>query len=214
MVQSMAPRARLQPMADADRRSLLDAARRAFAEHGFERASLNHVLSEAGWSKGAFYYHFDGKPDLFVAVVRDTLEPIVVAAPPPPPAPDAATFWSNLDAYLERTSRAFQESPEAAGVLRAAAALLNDPAWARVYAGMRRDLLEAARGVVEDGRRVGAVRDDLPVELLAAVVFAAVEQVDQWVLVRWDEPSGPDLDWWSRTGRDLIRRIARPGAEP
>ncbi len=32
-----------------------------FAEYGFERASLNRIIKNSGFSKGSFYYHFENK---------------------------------------------------------------------------------------------------------------------------------------------------------
>ena len=34
--------------------------------HGFENASLNRIIKKAGISKGAMYYYFDDKMDLYI----------------------------------------------------------------------------------------------------------------------------------------------------
>jgi AcrR family transcriptional regulator len=44
--------------------ALLDAAFRVFAERGYRATRLEEVAAEAGLTKGAIYYHFDGKEDL------------------------------------------------------------------------------------------------------------------------------------------------------
>lgn len=49
---------------------LLDAALTEFAEHGYEQASINTILSRAGMSKGQFYYHFQNKEGLYFALVE------------------------------------------------------------------------------------------------------------------------------------------------
>jgi len=54
-------------------RALLDAAFRVFARHGYHGATLEEVAAEAGASKGAVYYHFDSKDDLFHALLEDRL---------------------------------------------------------------------------------------------------------------------------------------------
>jgi AcrR family transcriptional regulator len=43
------------------------AARRLFAERGFEHVSTSDVLEDAGVSRGAMYHHFPSKTDLFRA---------------------------------------------------------------------------------------------------------------------------------------------------
>ena len=50
------------------REALVAAARREFAERGFEGTTTEDVLERSGVSKGAMYHHFHGKRDLFEAV--------------------------------------------------------------------------------------------------------------------------------------------------
>ena len=39
--------------------------RELFFSHGFAEVSVNDICARAGMTKGAFYYHFDSKEDLF-----------------------------------------------------------------------------------------------------------------------------------------------------
>jgi AcrR family transcriptional regulator len=52
------------------RTRLLDAARSVFARGGFHGASVEEIASEAGFSTGALYSNFDGKEDLFLALME------------------------------------------------------------------------------------------------------------------------------------------------
>jgi AcrR family transcriptional regulator len=52
------------------RERLLDAARSVFASGGFHGASVEEIASEAGFSTGALYSNFDGKEDLFLALME------------------------------------------------------------------------------------------------------------------------------------------------
>ena len=56
------------------REALIFAARRVFSEDGYHSASLDRIAREAGFSKGAVYSNFDGKPALFLAVMDRNLE--------------------------------------------------------------------------------------------------------------------------------------------
>ncbi|TDE99040.1 TetR/AcrR family transcriptional regulator [Occultella glacieicola] len=56
------------------RDALVVAARQAFAEHGYHAANLEAIAREAGFSKGAVYSNFDGKADLFLAVIDANVE--------------------------------------------------------------------------------------------------------------------------------------------
>lgn len=56
------------------REQLLEAAYAVFVRRGFTAASLNDIAESAGLSKGALYYNFAGKEDLFLALVEQRLE--------------------------------------------------------------------------------------------------------------------------------------------
>ena len=51
------------------RSRILDAAERVFSEHGVSRTSLGDVAHAAGVTRGAIYWHFKDKGDLFTAMV-------------------------------------------------------------------------------------------------------------------------------------------------
>ena len=52
------------------RAALLDAASRVFARRGYHAAGVDEVAAEAGFSTGALYSNFDGKEDLFLALLQ------------------------------------------------------------------------------------------------------------------------------------------------
>jgi AcrR family transcriptional regulator len=56
------------------RQRLLAAARGVFARHGFHGASVEEIASEAGFSTGALYSNFDGKEDLFLALMEREID--------------------------------------------------------------------------------------------------------------------------------------------
>ena len=53
---------------EATRGALLAAARRLFAERGYEAVSAEEVVAAAGVTRGALYHHFGGKPGLLDAL--------------------------------------------------------------------------------------------------------------------------------------------------
>lgn len=54
--------------AEATRELLLDAAERMFAEKGVSSTSLNEIAAAAGMTRGAIYWHFTNKVELFEAM--------------------------------------------------------------------------------------------------------------------------------------------------
>jgi len=53
------------------RSKLLEAAGKVFAHRGLERATVDEVAGEAGYTKGAFYANFKSKEDLFLAMLDE-----------------------------------------------------------------------------------------------------------------------------------------------
>jgi len=49
------------------REALLRAAVEVLSERGYRDASVYEIAARAGYSKGAFYWHFPSKDDLFFA---------------------------------------------------------------------------------------------------------------------------------------------------
>ena len=54
----------------ARRRHILDAARTAFARHGFEGATVRVLEEQAGLSRGAIFHHYADKDALFLALAE------------------------------------------------------------------------------------------------------------------------------------------------
>ena len=51
------------------RESLLDSAARKLSRYGYANLVLDHVASEAGYTRGAVYHHFEDKEQLVLAVI-------------------------------------------------------------------------------------------------------------------------------------------------
>jgi AcrR family transcriptional regulator len=56
------------------RRELLSAAAEVFSSRGYHQASIDDVAELAGYSKGAVYWHFAGKDDLFLALIEEHVD--------------------------------------------------------------------------------------------------------------------------------------------
>ena len=138
---------------DARRSQILDGARRAFATHGYEGATVARLEQETGLSRGAIFHYFDDKQDLFVECARDM---------------NRRFGDILLDRGLEATVRAIaEESPEWLGVLlEAEGKLRHDPEFVR---RMQADTEVGSRAIAwfADRQSDGSYRDDVPALELA-----------------------------------------------
>lgn len=62
---------------EEQRRLIIDAARVVFAGDGYSGATIERVARQAGTARSSVYELFDGKEDLFIAVVADAAERFV-----------------------------------------------------------------------------------------------------------------------------------------
>jgi AcrR family transcriptional regulator len=64
---------------DATRRALLTAGRKLFAKNGYGATSTQSIVVKAKVTRGALYYHFKDKAELFAAVVEDLVHDTAAA---------------------------------------------------------------------------------------------------------------------------------------
>jgi len=100
------------------RSSLMKSAAKLFCRHGMERASIDQVAEDAGYTKGAFYANFKSKEELFLAMLDEHFEQRIEEverafagteeSPPEQARHAAADFAGSLHAAPE-VARLFQE---------------------------------------------------------------------------------------------------------
>jgi len=86
------------------RNELLAAALAVFAERGYRDASVDEVAERAGYSKGALYWHFSSKDDLFYALLEErilkpweeSISMLESASPDEDMAPEASRLFGEL----------------------------------------------------------------------------------------------------------------------
>lgn len=91
----------------ATRCSLLDAAERLFLAHGVAGTSLQDIAAAAGLTRGAVYWHFKDKGDLFNAMFSRVCLPMEQTAAqllPTPDRPALQTLREHLHGILERVA--------------------------------------------------------------------------------------------------------------
>jgi AcrR family transcriptional regulator len=62
------PRGTAHAPAETRRAEILDAAQCCFGEHGLHGTTVDDIAERAGLSKGALYWHFQGKREIFLAL--------------------------------------------------------------------------------------------------------------------------------------------------
>ncbi|MBR9805756.1 MAG: helix-turn-helix transcriptional regulator [Alphaproteobacteria bacterium] len=156
----------------------LDPAEKEFSKHGFKAASMNRILLEAGASKGQSYYYFQDKADLYRAVIERAFERFLALADlkyPKPSSPE--DFWRQSAANMATVSAIMHQDARLADLARG---IHQDLAAQQALAEFMQMLTHRLTLLIVIGREVGAVRQDVPLDLLVSTAFAAMRQVDNW----------------------------------
>lgn len=209
------PFERFSKMPDDKRARLLTAAAQEFATHGFEAASLNHILEAAHIGKSSAYYYFADKADLFGTVVEDCLAQLHLAPDPAAMgALTAATFWDEMAAMHDQPLLLARQRPWLFGTLRAAERLtaesLRSESLARLTTRLDQYLKTGMGLAITQGQELGLIRVDLPIDLLIALFRAIDGAFDDWLLAHWDQLNPDAVAHCSRQAIATVRQALAP----
>ncbi|HYG71555.1 MAG TPA: TetR/AcrR family transcriptional regulator [Actinomycetota bacterium] len=93
---------------EAKRSLIVEAAMRAFAEHGYQGARVEDIALELQIAKGSVFQHFGSKAGLFLAAYRRAVASLPAWLDAPDDVRDAG-FWSVMGYWLERTEHLIRE---------------------------------------------------------------------------------------------------------
>lgn len=204
------PRPRFEKLDPDLKRTILARAAEEFAEHGFEGASYNRIIERSGLSKGAMYYYFDDKQDLFVTTLNDAVKRFIVDTGNIQAATDAESFWREVEAWCRRSLRLFLEEPAAMGLWRTLMKSVERGTGSGALTEVRRAGRVYMEQFIATGQAVFAIRDDLPPGLLTTVLMAVEEAMDVWFADNVGELDDDELTDLARIMTALYRRIAAP----
>src|SRR5712692_3809958 len=205
------PFPRFDKLAPEKRERLLEIAAQEFAQHGFEDASINRILERAQMSKGATYYYFADKVDLFCTVVQYCNEQLrLFDQTLDIAALTAESFWP---IFAELHRQPLIRSVERPWLFAAANAVrrLSPATMEREpLATLAKQLAAWAIAVVKRGQELGAIRTDLPSELTFGWIQALDEASDHWLLAHWKELDREAIGQISDQTVDAMQRVLVP----
>ena len=133
---------------EARRAEILDGARRAFAEHGYEGATVVKLEEATGLSRGAIFHYFENKTDLFVELAMEMNTRFV-----------DLLFQSGLHEAFRALAA---ESPEWLAVLiETESRMRHDEEFVRRFEAKAADITPRARDWFEQQQAEGKLRDDV-----------------------------------------------------
>lgn len=137
-----------QEYSDARRRQILDGARRAFAHHGYEGATVVRLEESVGLSRGAIFSYFGSKWNLFYALAEEDQHRV-------------AELWLE-EGFTAVLRWVLDQRPEWIGVyLEVHRQLRTNQSLREQWMRRSPDVNERLRAHVREQQERGELRDDL-----------------------------------------------------
>ena len=156
------------------RDELLTAALRVFARRGYREAGVDEIAAEAGYSKGALYWHFSGKEELLLTLLEERIDTpmrerfaLLASAPPERDMSVEATraFAQQLDG--EREALLLEREYWSLAI--------RDPVLRARYAERQRELRrDLAVAMEARARHLGTPDLTMPAEEVARIVMSII----------------------------------------
>lgn len=202
------PYARFEKLEPDRQSAILVAARHEFVAHGYEGASLNRLIGEAGISKGSFYYYFEDKLDLFITLIERVADPVEMIAHSgmmESKTPDE--FWAGLDRMIEHGMEVTRAQPDLPRLSQAFAGLspqtLSGPRVVEFMVRMSGYMAE----LVTHGQVIGAMREDIPIPVLIELWMGLDRVLDRWGLSHMERGDEEALRHVWQVSAGLFRRM-------
>jgi AcrR family transcriptional regulator len=146
-----------QDYLEAQRAEILEGARRCFAAHGYEEATVVRLEEATGRSRGAIFHHFPTKLDLFLAVLERDAE-------------REAARWETGSVADALTGLATEDPDWATVVIEQSRRRRTDPTF-RARWSHRTNLVRSALATLVARERTAArVAPDVPDEVAARFI--------------------------------------------
>jgi TetR/AcrR family transcriptional regulator, transcriptional repressor of aconitase len=146
-----------QDYLQAQRADILEGARRCFAAHGYEEATVIRLEEATGRSRGAIFHHFPTKLDLFLAVLERDAE-------------REAARWETGSVADVLTGLAAEDPDWATVVVEQSRRRRTDPAFRERWS-RRTDLVrDALKTLVTRERAAARITPDLNPEVAARFI--------------------------------------------
>jgi TetR/AcrR family acrAB operon transcriptional repressor len=167
---------RTKDEAAATRELLLDTAEAVFLERGVSRASLQDIAAAAGLTRGAIYWHFKDKAELFSAMMDRVCLPCEGTCAPPPDEGAA------LDALRSMALQPLEQVRDDERTRRVFTIAIHRTEYSTELQVLRQRHQDAIGEytrelalLVQAAVRAGELRADLDCDTAALVLFAMVD---------------------------------------
>ncbi len=192
------------------REAILDAARTAFAERGYDGASIGDIARAVGIAKASVLHHFSNKDELYTAVFERLLAEWFVKVEEAVDGPWDG--WIQFDRGLTAGFEFFSENPDLVRLVRREA--LDGSHFGVDLGATLRPLFEQAVGFLESQMKQGTFRHHDPEQMVISGLGAVLSYFSDLPFIEGLLGEDPLSDRLLERRRDHIREFFRAALEP
>lgn len=150
---------------------LFQAAIDEFAANGYDQASINTILTNAGMSKGQFYYHFENKQGLYFALIETMIaQKQAFMQKVVKPEDLQQDFFSVLAAQIQYGLAFAEQYPQIDAFSTSFLKEQGKPMYAAVLARFNFDNNAGLNQLIEAAYAQGEFREDLPLPFIQKTI--------------------------------------------
>ncbi len=195
---------------EANEEKILDAALEVFSSYGFRGATVDQIAALTGMTKPNLLYYFRRKDDIYLAVLRRTLEmwlqPLEMLGHDGDPA-------SEIAAYIERKLELSRDNPKASRLF-AMEIMQGAPILHEVLAGRLKNLVDEKAAVIRRWIAEGRLAPVDPYHLIFMVWATTQHYADFEVQIRALLGGKVDSPAYFETAKATLERVFLKGLTP
>ena len=161
------------------RRAILSAADKQFARQPYHEVLLEDIAADAEVAKGTLYLYFENKADLYLALIVESLEPLIARLEAEVPAAAEKSAWSAVRLLVEELFAFNVDHPALHQVLRSTSRASQEA----ICGDLKQSLAALVEQTLRKGVARGEIIDPAP-EVTADLILATIPRATQWMSLK------------------------------
>jgi len=161
------------------RRAILSAADKQFARRPYHQVLLEDIAADADVAKGTLYLYFENKADLYLALIVESLAPLIERLEEEVPAAAEKSAWSAIRLVIEELLEFNVNHPALQDVLRET----SRASLEAICGDLKQSLAALLEQTLRKGVARGEIIDPAP-EVTADLILATIPRATQWMSLK------------------------------
>ncbi len=165
---------------DATRQRVLEVTSALFRRNGYQATSMRDIANAVGMKSGSLYYYYASKEALLAAILNDKIDAHLATVKEAVNAlPSDATARQKFDVAIAVTVKIIAEAGDMAVASAQTLSFLQEPEHSE-QSRQRQTYNQFWRDLIEEGKRTGEIRNDVPDAIASMIIVGALTFVAEW----------------------------------